>query len=61
MTKIFLVIILLNTLSVLFSQTNPEYKLLTASVRQYEKAEWSIDINETYTKIRLTPEKFHWI
>ena len=32
----------------LFSQIIPEDRLLTATVRQYQKAEWSIDINETY-------------
>ena len=32
----------------MFSQPMLEYALLTSTVRQYEKAEWSIDINETY-------------
>jgi hypothetical protein len=33
---------------ILFSQIIPQYRMLTTTVLQYQKAEWSIDINETY-------------
>ncbi len=49
MTKrITFFILFLIPVTALFSQTISEYRLLTTTVRQYEKAEWSIDINETY-------------
>jgi hypothetical protein len=49
MTKrIALCIFFLLPVGMLFSQIIPEDRLLTATVRQYQKAEWSIDINETY-------------
>ena len=49
MTKrITLFISLLIPVGMLFSQISPRYRLLTTTVLQYQKAEWSIDINETY-------------
>ena len=46
--KLLLFSLFLVPATAIFSQSKLEYTLLSTTVRQYEKAEWSIDINETY-------------
>lgn len=46
--KIALFIFFLVHAGTMFSQITPEYSLLTTRVWQYQKAEWNIDINETF-------------
>ena len=46
--KIMLFSLFLAPVAAVFSQPTLEHTLLTSTVRQYEKAEWSIGINETY-------------
>jgi len=49
MTKgIILFLIAVLPFGTVLSQIMPDFRMLTTTVRQYEKAEWNIDINESY-------------